>query len=354
MIAVDAMGGDNAPHAIVQGAYNAAKNGIPILLCGDAATLEALLLTINKQWYKLPITIEHFPDTIAMDEEPSKSVRSKPHSSLVGALQSVASNKAQAFVSAGNSGAVLVASIMHSGRIPGIARPAVGGFLPKVNGRIFCMDLGVNVDCKPEYLYQFALMSNAYLQAIHNIKDPKIGLLSNGHEAYKGSDLVKKTFDRLNYSTLNFIGNVEARGIFDTQADILIADGFSGNIMLKSVQATASTLFSWMKEESQKLSWFKRFLLWMTKDMFSAIKQRTDYASVGGAVLLGVKHPVVLAHGRSDARAIMNAIMLAHKLLTENRIGLFHATIKKLLAQENSISGMVKQKIRTLFGQKKQ
>lgn len=333
MIAIDAMGGDNAPLAIVQGALIAARSGIPILLCGRQEELEAILTRCESDWRSLPIHLEPCAQVIAMADDPLWSVRRKSDSSLVRAMQAVVDGRAEAFLSAGNSGAVLFASITVSARIPGIMRPAIGGFLPTRNGSLFCLDLGANSDCTPEHLHQFAIMGDAYIKIMTPIANPRIAILSNGHEPYKGSAIVKKTYDYLQSSKLNFVGNIEARDIFDDRADILVCDGFVGNVMLKAIQGTSKALFTWLKDESIRRSLVSRALLWLNEGLFRAIKKRTDYTAVGGALLLGVNHPVIIAHGSSDARAIANAIIFARNVVQDRRVERFKDVLCQSLSE---------------------
>jgi len=345
MIAVDAMGGDRAPEAIVQGAVAAAQQGIPLLLCGKK---DVLLSLLPSDWETLPITLEFCEQEIGMAEEPGRAVRSKLQSSLVCAMKAVASGRASAFFSAGNSGAVLVASVILCGRVPGLHRPAVGTFLPARNGSFFCLDVGGTVDCKAAYLYQFALMGHAYLTITKQMEYPRIGLLSNGHEPFKGSAEVKKAYGLLSQSSLNFVGNIEAREVTEGLVDIVVCDGFVGNVMLKAIQGTARTLFSWMKDEAQK-SWFQKICLWLNSNLFRALKKRADYASVGGALLLGVKKPIIIAHGRSDANAVKNGILFAHQVVKEGRVQKFNTMVQELLEGHKGFDGLVKPKVRSLF-----
>lgn len=349
MIAVDAMGGDRAPQAIVQGAITAAQSGIPILLCGDQDQLASLLTSYAPSWQSLPIEIQHAPQVIAMEDEPTKAVKKKSESSLVQAMKAVRSGRATAFVSAGNSGAVLIASILFIGRMPGILRPAIGGFIPTRKKSIFCLDLGANVDCKAAYLYQFALLGHAYVRLIRGIEKPRVALLSNGHEPYKGSAEIKKVFDYLSKSSLHFVGNLEPRDMFHDHADILVCDGFAGNVMLKSIQGAAHALFTWIKDESTQSSWFKQVMLWGNKPLFERIKSKMDYATTGGALLLGVQHPVVLAHGRSDARAITNAIRFAQQVVDNNYVPILQEELKPLLKHHISFAGAMKQKVQSIL-----
>ena len=334
MIAVDIMGGDNAPHAIIEGAVHAARCGVPVLLCG---TQKPIMDGLPSDWKKLSISLQFCDEQIGMDEEPSRAVRKKKNSSMVCAMKAVAEGNADAFFSAGNSGAVLVASVLFSGRVRGIHRPAIGVFLPTKSGSFFCLDIGGNVDCKPEHLYQFALMGSAYVQLTKKITTPRIALLSNGHEPYKGSDAVKKTYQLLTESPLAFVGNIEARELAsDDRLDVLVCDGFAGNVLLKSIQGTASTFFSWIKDAADR-SWWCKALLWLNKGMFKQIKTRLDYAATGGALLLGVNHPVILAHGRSDARAVENGILFAYQVVKEKRVQQFNKKLTEMMGNAKSL-----------------
>ena len=317
MIALDAMGGDSAPHATVHGAIQAAQAGVPICLFGNEKKIIPLLFSYDRKWEQLPLSFVHCPDTIGMADEPAKTIKQK-NSSLVMAMQSVADNKTTAFVSAGNSGSILVAATFIVKRIKGIKRPAIGTFLPTYTGSIFCLDLGANTDCKPEFIEQFALMGHLFVTIVKNIDTPRIGLLSNGHEPYKGSQLTKEVYKRLEHSNLTFVGNIEARDIFLGNADVLVHDGFSGNVMLKTMQATAKAVSYWLKKYS---SWWQKLLLYFSP--LAALKNKVDYSRSGGALLLGVNKPVVIAHGCSNATAIKNALIYAHRLVEKQIIDTF-------------------------------
>src|SRR5579863_1298964 len=275
MIAVDAMGGDYAPQEAVQGALAAAKNGVPLILFGNQDKVMPLLAHYCSWWRSLPIELVHCSDVVTMDDDPVRAILRKKDSSIIRALQAVRSGKAQAFVSAGNSGAVMAAASTVLGRVPGIMRPAIGSFLPTTagSGSLFCLDLGANPDCEPEYLVQFAYMGYAYVRLTKHIAQPKIALLSNGHEPYKGSSLVKKAFDLLQNTKLQFVGNIESRDIFSGRADVVVTDGFTGNVLLKGIQGTANAVMDWMKEESSQ-SWFSKILLSFSKPIVARIKKR--------------------------------------------------------------------------------
>ncbi len=349
IIAVDAMGGDYAPQAVIEGALAAAAEGIPVVLFGDEKVIEQLLFGCDQEWKKLPLEIVHCTDVIAMDEEPSKAVLRKKDASLIKAMHSVVNGRTHAVVSAGNSGAVLVASTVILGRTAGVLRPAIGGFLPTQKGSVFCIDLGANTDCKTEYLEQFAFMGHAYVSVVHGMTSPRIGLLSNGHEPYKGSGIVKEAYGRLTQSSLNFVGNIEARDIFNDKTDVLVCDGFSGNIMLKTAQATARVMMDWLKQEAAT-SWWSKAALGLSAPLLKKLKSKTDYSRIGGALLLGVQHPVITAHGSSNAQAIAHAISFAHAVVQKQIIRRFNEKLVELLhKQKTSFSTMLERKERSLL-----
>ncbi|MCL5875843.1 MAG: phosphate acyltransferase PlsX [Candidatus Dependentiae bacterium] len=331
MIAVDAMGGDFAPDVTVMGAINAARQGVAVTLFGDEERLKELLYDCDPGWQHLPLFIEHCSETVAMHDEPSRAILQKKDSSLVRAMNAVMEGRAQAFVSAGNSGAVLVAATLTIGRVPGVLRPAIGNFLPKKRGEIFCMDLGANTDCRPEYLEQFAHMAHVYVQMNKQISSPKIALLSNGAEPYKGASAVKEAYKLLQMSQLNFAGNIESRDIFDTDIDIVICDGFVGNVLLKGIQGTAKLIMHWLQEEAMQ-SWWSRFYFALGRRFFYSLKARMDYAKYGGALLLGVNAPVIIAHGSSSVVAIEQAIMRADENIKSRFTQLYNAALQEQFA----------------------
>lgn len=313
MIAVDAMGGDYAPNVVLAGALKAAQSGIPILLCGNIDQMEPILTHLCPSWRALPISCEPCTQVIDMAEEPSRAVVRKKDASLVRAAQAVKEGRASALVSAGNSGAVLVAGALIIGRVPGVLRPALGNMIPTPHGGVYCLDLGANTDCKPTYLAQFALLGSVYLQEAYGIAKPRVALLSNGHEPYKGSEAVKETYALLEEQKhIHFVGNLEARDMFDGAVDVLVMDGFVGNVLLKGIQGTVRALFGWIKQEATR-SWWRRLLGFCVKPLFTAVRAKTDYQKAGGALLLGVEKPVVVAHGSAQADGIYYAIRYAHE-----------------------------------------
>ncbi|HLC07025.1 MAG TPA: phosphate acyltransferase PlsX [Candidatus Babeliales bacterium] len=342
MIAVDVMGGDYAPQETIKGALAAAQKGVPLILFGNQDKIMPLLAHYCPRWRSLPIELVHCSDVIDMDEDPIRGMLRKKDASIIRALQAVHSGKAQAFVSAGNSGAVMAAATIIIGRVPGVLRPAIGTFLPTNNGSLFCLDLGANPDCKPEYMVQFAYMGYAYMRLVKHIAQPRIALLSNGHESYKGSTLVKQAFELMSKTDLEFVGNIESRDIFSGRADVIVTDGFTGNILLKSIQGTAKAVMDWMKDEASR-SLFLKVLLGLTYPLLSRIKNKIDYARTGGALLLGVNKPVVIAHGSSKEQAITQAIFFAQKTIDQKIMPTFNETLKVLLEKGTNVIKVVKQ-----------
>lgn len=335
MIAVDAMGGDFAPETTVHGAYNAARKKVSITLYGPQKIILEILTKIDFHWQRLPITIIDCSDTIGMAEEPTRSILKKD-SSLMRALYAVKNKEAQAVVSAGNSGAAVVGSIIAFERVQGIDRPALGTFIPTAQGSVFLMDIGANVDCKPDYLLQFAYMGHVFIQQLKQIKNPRVGLLANGHERGKGSAAIKQVYYLLEHTSLNFVGNVESRDLFNEVADVLICDGFVGNILLKGIQGTVTELKELIKKSFKK-SFISSCVGLLAAPFLKKIQNHVDYRQIGGAVLLGVKHPLVIAHGCSNAVAFEHAILYAHHIAQTQTIERFNQQLVTLLAHEEAI-----------------
>jgi glycerol-3-phosphate acyltransferase PlsX len=303
MIAVDVMGGDFAPHVVLQGALSAAQKSIPIALYGPQSMIVSWLDAHDPVWMNYAITIVDAPDAVGMDEEPVLAVRKKPMSSLVMAATSVALGQCSAVLSAGNSGALMAAATFLIGRADGVERPAIAGFMPTLTGETLLLDLGANTDCRPVHLQQFAHMGNAYFLAAKQSCRPRVALLSNGHEEGKGSLLVKETFALLKNDSLNFIGNVEPADIFAGKADVVVCDGFAGNVLLKTMEAVADMVMGMVGVHEPIV-----------------VEHHLTYKKHGGAVLLGVKKPVIVCHGNSDAKTIENAIVTARNVSACNNL----------------------------------
>ena len=304
-IAVDAMGGDNAPFEIVKGAVDAVNEfGSNIILVGPQETVEKELAKYT--FDKSKITIKNATEVISTDESPTNAIRRKKDSSIVVGLNLVKNSEASAFVSAGSTGAVLTGGTFIIGRIKGIERPALGTCLPTVSGFTFLLDSGANVDCKSTYLLQFAKMASVYVEHVMGVNNPTVGLINIGAEKEKGNALTKETYELLEGSELNFVGNVEPRDIPFQKADVLVCDGFAGNTVLKFAEGLSSALISIIKDEITA-GLYKIPAAFLIKP-FKNIKKRFDSEKVGGAPFLGLKSLVVKAHGSSKAKGIKNAI----------------------------------------------
>ena len=310
-IAVDAMGGDFAPRAAVRGAFESAvHDGVSILLVGDAKRLERELQRLGRGGDAGGrIEVVHAEERIEMDDPPTV-VRKKRHSSLVVCAELVREGNAQAMVSAGNTGAAMVAAKLFLGALPGVDRPALAAVFPNPRGRTVGRDVGANVDSRPEHLRQFAVMGHISEQEGVSISAPRIGLLSIGEEEAKGSGLTREVFRSLKATGLNFIGNVEGRDVFNGEADVVVCDGFVGNVLLKSAESMAELIVSMMREELRRTV-RTRLGGWLARPAFVAFKRRTDYAEYGAVPLLGVAGGCFIAHGRSNAKAIRSSIQRA-------------------------------------------
>lgn len=309
-IAVDAMGGDHAPAEIVRGALRAvSEHGIAVTLVGRREAVEEELRSAGAATHD-GITIVDAREVIEMDEHPANAVRAKRDSSLVSSCALVAGGQASAAVSAGNSGAMLAAALFTIKRIPGIARPAIGASFPSDAGQTFILDVGANTDCKPEWLAQFALMGDVYARTMLAIDRPRVGLLSNGEESEKGSELVQAAHPLIAALPIDFVGNVEGKDVFRGACDVVVTDGFTGNVVLKVAEGIGDFLFASIAREARK-TFTGKVGGALLKPRLRPLRDRVDYRKTGGALLLGVGGEVVIAHGRSDAEATMNAIRVA-------------------------------------------
>ena len=305
-IAIDAMGGDRAPEEIVAGALRAYRDGLgTIVLVGDQARLRPLL-----QGEKA-IEIVHATREIAMDAAASYAVRNAEGTSLGMAVDLVRDGKADAVVSAGNSGAFLGIALIRLRPIAGIARPAIGAVLPGRDGPVVLCDAGANVDCKPEWLVQFGIMGSAYARAAFGIAEPRVGLISVGEERTKGNALTMEAATLLERAPVRFVGNVEGKDVLNNLADVVVADGFVGNVMLKTAEGAASYVATALREAYVSAGPMAKFGALLSREAFDALRKKTDYASYGGAPLLGVRGNCIVAHGRSDRVAIRNAVRAA-------------------------------------------
>jgi len=330
VIALDAMGGDHAPGAIVEGAIRALRKykDIKILLTGPEEQLKQL--TASAGDVKSRIEIVNATEVIGMDESPMMAVRTKKDSSLVVAMNAVREGRAAAVVSAGSTGAVLAGGMFKIGRIPGIERPALAPVLPGLKKNFMLIDCGANVDCQPRYLLQFGLMGSVYMKSVLDVKKPQVGLVNIGAEAEKGNKLTKETYELMQQQNgYYFAGNCEARDIFTADFDVVVADGFDGNIILKHTEGLAKALFTMIKEELMS-SLGTKIGAMLAKPSFYRVKRRMDYNAVGGAPLLGVNGAVVKAHGSSGAEAIENAVRQARRMLEGDVVGKIREGLKVL------------------------
>jgi glycerol-3-phosphate acyltransferase PlsX len=309
-IVVDAMGGDHAPAVVVDGAVQAARDlGLEIILVGRQEAVEAELAQYDTAG--LPLTVRHASQVIEMDEHPAAAVKAKKDSSMVVGMEMVRHHEADAFFTAGNSGGALAAALFRLGRIRGIKRPALSTIFPSQTpqGYCFLLDIGANADCKPEYLVQFALMGSVYAERVLGVTNPRVAIVSNGEEEGKGNQLVKDTLPLLKASGVNFVGNAEGKDIVRGIADVIVTDGFTGNVVIKLAEGVSRFLLDTLKEEITSRSVSKVGAL-LAKPAFDGVRHRLDYREYGGAPLLGIDGVVLVGHGRSDAMAISNAIRM--------------------------------------------
>jgi glycerol-3-phosphate acyltransferase PlsX len=311
-IALDAMGGDDFPKPEVEGALQAAKDlGIRVILVGQE-TVVRKELDRHAGWQKLPIEIRHASEQITMEDSASRAARTKKDSSIRVASRLVREGEAQGVVSAGNTGAVMATAKMVQGMLAGVDRPALASAFPTRNGSSAVMlDVGANVDCSPRMLAQFAIMGDAYSRIIFKTQNPRVGLLSIGEEEHKGNTLTREAMPLLKAMPhINFIGNVEGGDVYNGSADVIVCDGFVGNVALKVSEGLVDAIFHSLKE-SLTATLVRKFGTFLARGAFSDLKKRVDYAEYGGAPLLGLNGLCVICHGRSNVKAIRNALRIA-------------------------------------------
>jgi len=315
-IAVDAMGGDNAPGMVVQGALQASiETGIDIILVGDSKVISAEL---NSCKASARISIHHCDEAVFMDESPLKALRSKRDSSIMTAFDLLKRGDVDAVVSAGNSGATMAAGILKLGKIEGVERPAIACVMPGEKSLVILIDVGGNVDCRPFHLLQFGIMADAFASSCLGIQEPKVGLLSIGREEGKGNEQIRAAYNLLRKSGINFIGNVEGGDILSGNAQIVLCDGFIGNIVLKMSEGIAESISLKLKKELEG-SVSGKFAALIGRSFLKRFEKSLDYAEWGGAPILGINGVGIVCHGRSSARAIKNAILMALHFV-ENRV----------------------------------
>ncbi len=319
-IALDAMGGDNAPRDAVHGgveAARAAKGRFEIVLVGDQ---EVVRKELERHFHiqDLAISIVHASEAVAMDEAPATALKQKPDSSIAVAVRLHAERKVNAVVSAGNTGAVMASALFGLKRIHGIRRPAIGQLLPNQEGRkTLLLDVGANVDSRPEDLVQFGLMGSVYMARLFDIEKPRVGLLNVGHEEGKGNELAQKAYRLFQQSNFNFIGNVEGSDITKGTVDVVVCDGFVGNIVLKAAESIHGLFKVNMRRLVRKYL-FSQIGALLMAPTFEGIRKIFDYQEYGGAPLLGVQGCCVIAHGKSTPKAIKNAVLAAYKFVVED------------------------------------
>jgi len=328
-IALDAMGGDRSPSVEVEGAILAAREyNAEIILVGDERLLRAEMERHGAT--SALLSIEHASQRVEMHESPSSVLRKKRDSSIIVATTLVREGKASAVVSAGHTGATMAASLFTLGTIKGVERPAIATILPTLQGEAIMLDVGANVDCKPRHLFQFAIMGHAYAMKVLKKESPRIGLLSIGEEDTKGNILTKETFKHLKNSPLNFIGNVEGRDVYAGNADVIVCDGFIGNVALKISEGVAETIGKLLAREIERSILGKVGYL-LLKPAFRSFKKKVDYAEYGGAPLLGVNGVCIICHGRSSSKAIKNAIAMAIEMSELQTIHVVQKDIEELM-----------------------
>ena len=332
-IAVDGMGSDNSPHSEVEGSIAAAQEyGVQVLLVGKRELLNPLLK--EKGGDNLPIEIRHASEVVEMDEKPTAVLRKKKDSSLRVAAELVRDGTAVGLVSAGNTGAVMAISKMVIGVVPGVDRPALAAILPTLSGHAILIDVGANISCKPHQLVQFAIMGHLFSKKIIGVPSPRVGLMSVGEEESKGTDLTKEVYKALKEVSLNFIGNVEGRDLFNGRADVIVCDGFTGNVALKTSEGLIEAAVMLLREELSRNIQAKIGAL-LSLPSFKRLKKRLDYSEYGGAPLLGIRGVSIICHGISSSNAIKNAIRVA-KEFADNKV---NARLEAELSQLDGYSG---------------
>lgn len=317
-IIIDAMGGDHAPQAPIEAGVQAAKVlDVDIVFVGKTDVLQAELR--KYQYPAEKIRIVHAETLISNHEEPAKAVRSKKDSSIVVAANLLKDGEGDALLSMGNTGALLAAGLLIVGRIKGILRPALATLLPSAKGPKMLIDAGANTNCKPENLVQFGIMGSLYMSGVMDIKNPMVGLMSNGEEEGKGDELTKETYPLLQQAPVNFIGNIEGRDVMEGNADVITCDGFVGNVILKTVEGMGSVVGSEIKNLFTRNLLTKLGAAFVMKGI-KDFRKKMDYREYGGAPLLGTKKPVIKGHGSSDAKAVFNAIRQAKKFVETGMI----------------------------------
>ena len=320
-IAVDAMGGDSAPEEVVKGAILAKNQGVDVILSGDKNLISTYLGSEQ-------IPIVNYPQVISMDDDPAKAIRTNKNSSILGALNLLKEKKADAVFSAGSTGASLIGAISVLGKIKGVTRPTIATVLPAQDREVILVDSGANLEVKPKILYQFAVMGSKLSELLFEIDNPRIGLVNNGEESSKGRELEKSTYKLLNSSELNFIGNVEGKDFANSKVDVFVTDGFTGNVVLKTMEGVARLQMN-MISDSLKENLLKP-LLTPVKNAMSPVRDALNPNSTNGSYLLGVNGLVIIGHGSSNAEAIKNALLFTKRAIDKKFINKFSKVSNEL------------------------
>ncbi|MCS7182926.1 MAG: phosphate acyltransferase PlsX [Thermoanaerobaculum sp.] len=331
-VALDAMGGDYAPQATVQGAVEAAReHGLEVLLVGREALLRRELARFGGV---RGVHVVDAAETVAMDDPPIAPVRQKKNSSMAVALRLVRDGLAGAFVTAGNTGAAMVAAKLILGTLAGVDRPALAAPVPNISGQTLLIDAGANVDCKPKHLLEFAIMGHFYSHLVFGVETPRVGLLSNGEEEGKGDRVTVAAYQLLADAKLGFVGNVEGRDIFAGTVDVVTCDGFVGNVVLKTAEGLGELVVKLLRQEAKRMPVSALGFL-LAKGALAGFKKRVDYAEYGGAPLLGVRGAVLIGHGRSSPKAIRNALRFAHRFASSGVVGAIEERVSHLELENN-------------------
>ncbi|MFG6148950.1 phosphate acyltransferase PlsX [Halobacillus sp. B23F22_1] len=325
-LAIDAMGGDNAPEAVVKGAMEAVSSmkDLEITLIGDEEKINSYLKDSKR------ISVIHTTEAITAEDEPVRAVRRKKQASMVLMTKEVKEGRADGCISAGNTGALMSAGLFGVGRLKGVERPALSPTLPTEDGKGFLMlDVGANVEAKAMHLLQYAIIGSIYSNKVRGLSSPRVGLLNVGTEDGKGSELTKKAFKLMSDAPIHFIGNVESRDLLNGVADVVVTDGFTGNVALKTIEGTALTMFSMIKSTFMK-NFKSKLAAALVKNDLKQLKNQLDYSEYGGAGLFGLSAPVIKAHGSSNGRAIYNAIKQASHMVEQDVTSTIETTLKEV------------------------
>ncbi|MFQ5649122.1 MAG: phosphate acyltransferase PlsX [bacterium] len=318
-IAIDAMGGDYAPEAIIHGGVEAARAGkgaYEVVFVGDEAVIEAYL-SRHFRIHELPINIINASQKIEMGESPMAALKQKRDASIVVAMEAQKRGEVDAVVSAGHTGAAMASALLSLGRIPGVRRPAIGSLVPHGQGVTFLIDVGANLDCRPADLLQFGVMGSIYMKYVYNLAQPRVALLNIGEEKTKGSDAIQEGHDLLLQSNLNFIGNIEGRGVMAGEVEVIVCDGFVGNVVLKFAESFNGVYSKTLKRKIGKKV-FSNIGAFLLKPTFERLRRIYDYEEYGGAPLLGINGTCIICHGSSTPKAIRNAVTEASMMIQQD------------------------------------